>query len=114
MLVLGCVNLKPKSTRLKASLSDCCYHFAFSLQPQTLRFLASHFSFVRSFIGARRDSSSEIADDDDDNAMMSVIEEVPEESDSLIENAAPTRRASDDLSSASSGTEDSSNTGCVQ
>ena len=66
-------------------------------------------------LGVRRDSSSENADDDDDdNAMMSVIEEVPEEGDSLIENTVPTRRASHDLSSASSGTEDSSNTGCVQ
>ena len=57
--------------------------------------------------GVRRDSSC-----DDENAMMSVIEEVPEESDSLIENTGhPTRRTSDDLSSASSSTEDSSNTG---
>ena len=59
----------------------------------------------------KRDSSSDIADED--NAMMSVIEEVPEESDSLIDNTAPTRIASDDLSSASSTTEDSSNTGCA-
>ena len=59
----------------------------------------------------KRDSSSDNADED--NAMMSVIEEVPEESDSLIDNTARTRIASDDLSSASSTTEDSSNTGCV-
>ena len=80
-------------------------------------FIIIRFSiFTRLFphLGVRRDSSCEIADDaDEENAMMSVIEEVPEESDSLIENTDghPTRRTSDDLSSASSSTEDSSNTG---